>query len=118
MLYNILSPVAYAIDANSFKDAIKNYIILNYEMKINNLIITDQTNHMDARIKYYENDIRNRVGIDMYPLGYNQMLQYQLPNSSASISASISGYNPYSILPPMPMSPVNNFIPNVVIYPA
>jgi hypothetical protein len=66
-LYNIVSPVYADIYGDSFKDAVKRFIRLNRALAINDLIIKDQNNHMYAKIKYLENDIRNRVGINIYP---------------------------------------------------
>ena len=73
MIYQVISPFPYTVHADSYKEAIKNFINFNREMNINSLIITDQTNHMDARLKYYKHDGRNKVGIDMYPIAKNNL---------------------------------------------
>jgi hypothetical protein len=108
MIYQIISPMAYSLNADSFKEAIKNYINFNREMNITQLIIKDQYNHMEARINYYKHDGRNKVGINMYPINYNQsMLPYVSPYSPA--------------LPLSPLSPLSSpyapFIPTVINIP-
>jgi hypothetical protein len=79
MIYNIILPRPQTIDAMSFKDAIKRYIrdneIINNESRIRQMIIADQYNHMNANIKYYTQDGRNKMGIDMYPMNYVQVQQ-------------------------------------------
>ena len=68
MLYQILSPVVATIDGNSFKEAVKNYVKLHHDINLNELIITDQMQHMKAQMKYYKEDTRNKVGINMFPI--------------------------------------------------
>ena len=69
MLYQVLSPFVYSIDADGFYDAIKNIVKINHYRNINELIITDRVRNMKAIMKYYKNDGRNKVGINVYPLG-------------------------------------------------
>lgn len=67
MSFNIVYPISMTIDADSFKDAVKKYIKLNYDMNIQSLIITDQYRYMKANLKYSNNSGSNRVGISLYP---------------------------------------------------
>jgi hypothetical protein len=55
------------VNGTSFKTAVKNFVKLHHSLKLNKIIITDQNKHMEATLKYYKNDGRNRVGINMYP---------------------------------------------------
>ena len=56
-----------SINGDSFKEAIKNFVTLNHRLDINKIIITDQQNHMEATLKYFKHDGRNKVGINVYP---------------------------------------------------
>jgi hypothetical protein len=69
MFYQVLSPFSYGIDASCFNEAIKNVIKLNKEININELIITDRVRNMKATMRYYKHDGRNKVGINVYPMG-------------------------------------------------
>jgi hypothetical protein len=100
MRFDIIFPYPSIINADSYKEAIKNYIIMDHETQINNLIITNQINHMNARIKYYQQNGKNKVGIDMYPINYQ-------PNNllMSGVNPLMSGVNPL-------MSGVNPLMPN------
>ena len=67
MLFQIVSPVVATIDGDTVKDAVKNFIKLNYQLNLAELIIKDQNMHMNARINYYQEDGRNKVGINVFP---------------------------------------------------
>jgi len=68
MIYQIVSPVVASIQGDSFKEAIKNYVKFNHNLNITNLIIKDQADHAyEARLRYYTQNERNKVGIDVYP---------------------------------------------------
>jgi hypothetical protein len=103
MIYQIISPFAYTINAETYKEAIKNFINFNREMNINKIIITDQTNHMEARLNYYKYDGRNKVGINMFPINYG------MPPPLVVNDTYIPPMNFYP-----PMSPINSFIPTVI----
>ena len=93
-------------------------------MNITQLIIKDQYNHMEARINYYEQDGRNKVGINMYPINYNQtMLPYSQPFVSPYSQPFISPYS-QPLIPALPLSPLSPlsspyapFIPTVINIP-
>jgi hypothetical protein len=67
MIYQIVSPIVTPIYGDSFKEAIKNYVKFNHNLNINNLIIKDQSQHWEARLRYYKENQKNKVGIDVYP---------------------------------------------------
>ena len=75
MIYQIVFPIQSTVYGDSFKEAVKNFIKLNHSLNIRNLILKDQSNQMSATLNYYKEDGRNKVGIDMYPVG----LQYKIP---------------------------------------
>ena len=68
MEFKIVFPVVSTVFSDSFKDAIKQYIEMNRAMNINQMIIQDQMNRMQANIRYYEQDGRNKIGINMFPV--------------------------------------------------
>jgi len=67
MIYQVMSPVVAVIDGDTYKEAIKNYIKMNYALTINSMIFKDQQNHYQARIKYYNENNKNKIGISVYP---------------------------------------------------
>ena len=118
MIFQVVSPFTTSIYGDSFKEAIKNYIKLNSNLNINQMIVTDQTNHMQANIKYYQQDGRNRVGINMYPLGglFNTppVVVVKDKNQENYIPQSINVVEPS---PFMPMASMNPFMPFTVSSP-
>jgi len=56
-----------SIDGDSFKEAVKNFAKLNYQMNLNSIILTDQARYMKANLKYYKNEDKQKVGISLYP---------------------------------------------------
>ena len=68
MIYQIVSPIVATIEGDSFKEAIKNYVKFNHNLNIRNLIVKDQADHAyEARLRYYMENQKNKVGIDVYP---------------------------------------------------
>ena len=68
MAFNIISPVAMTIDAPTFVDAVKKYVRMNQEMKIEQIIVADQMKkHMMANVKYYTKNRRNKFHAKLYP---------------------------------------------------
>ena len=74
MLYSVVYPYPTMIDAESIKEAIKRYLIINHEMQINQMIITDQRNHINADLKYYRQNNTDKVGMDIYPISPNYVI--------------------------------------------
>lgn len=112
MIYNILSPHFLTIKSDSLKNAIKNYIKINYDLHINNIIIKDRMHHMQAKIKYYNSNGKNKLGIHIKPI-------VMPPPTIVTPSPSIVTPSPIiSSLPPIitspsisPVSPVSPIIP-------
>jgi hypothetical protein len=67
MIYQVLSPIVTTIHGDSFKEAIKNFVKVNYNYEINQLIFKDQMNHYEAKLRYYKENQKNKVGITVYP---------------------------------------------------
>ncbi len=68
MSYRIVHPVAMPIDANDFRDAVKKFIKLNHFMNIEQIILSDQYNHMKANVKYYDDNNRRKASIQLIPI--------------------------------------------------
>jgi hypothetical protein len=67
MSFQVVYPLTMAIDGDSFKDAVKNFVKLNYELNLASIIITDQTRYMRANLDYYNKDNKDKVGIKLLP---------------------------------------------------
>jgi hypothetical protein len=101
MLYHVLSPFPAKIESDNIKDAIKNFVKLYYNMTINNMILKDSAQHMKAKIKYYQEDGRNKVGINMFPI------------KSTSLPLHSLNYIPTNfVLPPEPKKRNTNLYNN------
>tara|TARA_B110000908_G_scaffold71121_1_gene85809 strand:- start:7236 stop:7463 length:228 start_codon:yes stop_codon:yes gene_type:complete len=69
MLFNIVSPIVMEIDGNDYKDAVKNFIKLNYALNLQRIIFHDQSRHYRrADFNYYNQYRKKKVGIDIYPV--------------------------------------------------
>jgi hypothetical protein len=71
MEFKIVFPVVTTVFSDSFKDAIKQYIETNRAMNINQMIIQERMNRMQANIRYYNQDGRSKMGINMFPIPLN-----------------------------------------------
>jgi len=115
MIFQIVYPFESTIYGDSFKEAIKTFIKLNHNLNVSKMIISDQSKHIQANINYYKEDGRNKVGINMFPVG----LQY--PNSVPIRMTDSSLFSPLMPLSPIPLSPVSTismpFIPTVINIP-
>jgi hypothetical protein len=118
MIFNVVSPIVATIDGDSLKDAIKNFIKFNHNMNIREMIIRDQSNNVRANINYYKQDGRNKVGINMFPVG----LDYPIPivTNDTYIPPRLIE-QPLNLWPlsPIPLSPygISSFIPSVINIP-
>ena len=102
MIYQIVSPVVATIEGDSFKEAIKNYVKFNHNLNIRNLIVKDQADHAyEAKLRYYMQNHKNKVGIDVYPY------------------TNIAAFNPImgSVMSPI-INPVMSPIINPIMSPA
>jgi len=77
MIYKIISPFVTNIDGDNFKEAIKNFVKINYNATINQMILQDQMNHYKVKLKYYKENNKNKVGITAYPYNYNNVYLQQ-----------------------------------------
>ena len=74
MQFQIVYPFVYNIMGDSYKEAIKNFVKLKHNYDINKLIVTDQINNAyKAKIRYYMENQKNKVGIDFYFYPYNNI---------------------------------------------
>jgi hypothetical protein len=91
MIYKIISPIVVDIDGDTIKEAFKNYLKYNYNYTINQMILQDRLNYIQANMNYYQKNGRNKVKINMSP-----MANYPGPGS-------MLGPGPMPMLGPGPM---------------
>ena len=114
MIYNIVSPFSLSINADSYKEAVKNFIKINNSLNINRLIIKNKNEYMKAKIDYYTKLGRNKFGIKLMP--YNNAYVYPTSNVISPLTSPIPT-SPIrtSTLPFIPTSPIRTstlpFIP-------
>ena len=94
MIYNIVHPFSLTLNADSFGEAIKNYVKINHDLSLTELILTDQTRHMKANIKYYNKDNKKKANISLvptlWPLSIEDDGKINSPLNSWPYSPSIS----------------------------
>lgn len=115
MIYQVVSPFSLEISADSIKEAIKNAVKIKRNINITEMIIKDQNRHIKAKLEYYQQDGRNKVGINMFPVGYN----YPIPivTNDTYVPPQII-QSPLIPMSPIPLSPVMSpFIPTVINIP-
>lgn len=118
-MFKIVFPFESTIYGDSFKTAVKNFIKLNHNFNITKLIIQDQQNRIEANLNYYKEDGRNKVGINMFPVG----LEYPVPIVTNDTYIPPRVVDPVlvpNIFPvsPLPISPMSlPFIPTVINIP-
>lgn len=125
--YQVVQPFFYPISADTVNEAIKNFVKIHNDINVANLIITDQKNHYQAKFKYFLEDGRNKVGINVNPFHgpivmgptYSSYLE-TLPGATGTpISPIVSAEYPYQIWNP-PHSIVTTpyvttpFIPTII----
>jgi hypothetical protein len=79
MIYKIVSPFSYEIEGDSYTTAIKDFIKLNHDLRIQQMIFKDRQKYMMANMNYYQQNQRNKVGIDTYPLNYIPIISKNMP---------------------------------------
>jgi len=65
MIFQILSPVVTSIQGDSLKEAIKNFVKVNYAYQFRNFVLADQVNKYNANINYYKENNKNKIGINI-----------------------------------------------------
>jgi len=116
--FKIVYPFESLIYGDSFKEAVKNYIKLKRNFNLTQMIISDQQRNMQANIRYYKEDGRNKVGINMFPIGLN----YPIPivQNDTYIPQRVIDPLVNSLLPMTPLvapySPIP-FVPTVINIP-
>jgi hypothetical protein len=118
MEFKIIYPLESLIYGDSFKDAVKNFIKINHNLQISKMIVTDQSKNMQAHIKYYQQDGRNKVGINMFPVGLDQPIPI-VTNNNTYIPPRYTESFISSLLPLSPLSPMQimPFVPSVINIP-
>ena len=66
-VFNVVAPYLVDIDATDLTSAVKKFAKTYYHMKVDELIIKDQIRNHRARIKYLNQNNRNRMGISIAP---------------------------------------------------
>ena len=102
MIYNIVSPFSLSINADSYKEAVKNFIKINYNLNINRLIIKNKNEYMKAKIDYYNKLGHKKFGVKLMP--YNN--GYVYPTSNVISPLSLTPTSPISHLPVSHISPI------------
>ncbi len=120
MIFQVIAPFETTIYGDSFKEAVKTFVKLNHNLKLTEMIIKDQGRNIQAQIKYYQEDGRNKVGINMFPVG----LQYPVPivtNDSyvppQLVEPFVSTLFPVSPIPLSPIGLAAPFVPTVISIP-
>jgi len=114
MIYQVLSPFATVIEGDTYKEAIKNFVKLNYNMAIQSMIIQDQMNHYQAKMKYYKENNKNKIGITVYPYT-NLPINSGIPNQMVPVSNNTiipDQIIPNQMLPVLINSSINNKLIN------
>ena len=91
--YQLLYPVNTVIYGDCYKNAIKNFVKLNYNLKLQEMFLADQENRYKINMKYSRADTRNRVGFDVFQVPNN----FSIPVVNNNLSSSDLRFrNPYS----------------------
>ena len=111
MKFSIVYPYQSVIDADSFKEAIKQYVKINRNVNINQMILTDRMNHINAELNYYKQNNVDKVGITMYPISPNYNIY---PNFVGPVSVQPLFSNTGVIQMPTYIPSLTPFIPRIV----
>ena len=111
MIYSVVYPYPSVIDADSFKEAIKQYVKINHNVNINQMILSDKMNHVNAELNYYRKNNVDKVGINMYPISPNYIINPNF-NGPVHVQSLIPDSKNSSIMyAPTPILP---FVPRVI----
>jgi len=80
------------ITADSFKEAIKEYVKMKYAVDIHQMIIKDQWTHMNADLRYYRKNNIDKVGINMYPICQNYIIPQQYSANKIHVNPLLLNY--------------------------
>jgi hypothetical protein len=69
--YQVVQPFYYTLSADTVNSAIKSFVKIHHDLNLNSIIIKDQSRHIQANLKYFSQDGRNRVGINTLPYDGN-----------------------------------------------
>ena len=67
MSFSVIAPMYMPIEAKDFREAVKNFVKLNHHMNITQMILTDQIKNMQANVRYYDLNGRNKAYINLIP---------------------------------------------------
>jgi len=113
-IYPLNTPDIYG---DNMKEAVKNYIKFSNNQSIRNIIIKDQNEHQfEAKMRYYMDNEKNKVGIDIYPYpnSPNVIIGNPLVNlSNPLVNLSNPFINQYNSM----LSPSSNLSNNPFISP-
>ena len=113
MLFQIIQPFVADIYGDSFKEAVKNYVKFNHNVNITNMIIKDQSNHYHTKLRYYIENNKNKVGIDVYPytnVSYPVVAPAPIISSNVPITIGPISSNPLVTVKGSPYLANNNSI--------
>lgn len=107
MLYQVVEPITMAINGDSFKDAVKNFVKMNYDLSLSSLILTDQQRYMKANLNFYKESDKHKVGISLgptvWPLTMSEDGEIRSPLNtwpySPSITYDTKEYPPTNFMP-------------------
>ena len=76
MIFQVLSPIVASIVGDSLKEAIKNFVKVNYANQFRNFVIADQVHKYNANINYYKQNNKSKIGINITPTNTNELTMY------------------------------------------
>ena len=65
--YVLMSPYSYTVQAPSIAQAVKNFIKMSDFVNVERMIISDQNKEYEARLKFFNENGKNKVGIKIMP---------------------------------------------------
>lgn len=86
--FQVVHPIALTVKADSFKEAVKNFIKVRYAMNLQNIILHDHNRYVQATFNYYKQQNKKKVGIDMFPAAPTLISSLGLPLLSGGVVAA------------------------------
>lgn len=104
--FNVLSPFAYTIDAESFADAAKRFVSLQRRLDITKLILADRFKTMKADIAYTQRNGEWVAGINLSPTVYPSYPGYPAvvttnPNTPYPVGVASTMLSPLGLPDPL-----------------